>query len=175
MAPSGRKRRNNYYCPMPRKPRVYRNKRYLKPDPKFGNLLLSKFINHLMYDGKKSVAQQAVYEALELVSAKTKNDPLMVFDSAIRNVAPVLEVKARRIGGANYQVAIEVRGERKEALAIRWIREAARSRPGKGFAEKLAAELVDASNKEGNAMKKRADVHRMAESNRAFSHFSSGS
>ena len=156
---------------MPRRKRVYKNKKYLRPDPKFGNLLLSKFINHLMIDGKKSVAQRVVYDALEKVSEKTKNDPLVVFDTAIRNVSPALEVKARRIGGANYQVAIEVRGDRKETLAMRWLLDAARSRSGHTIAEKLAAEIIDASNKEGGAMKKREDVHRMAESNRAFSHF----
>jgi small subunit ribosomal protein S7 len=156
---------------MPRKKRVYKNKRYLKPDPKFGNLALSKFINQLMYDGKKSTIQKVVYEALELISEETKNDPLMVFDSALRNVAPVLEVKARRIGGANYQIAQEVRPERRDTLAMRWLRDAARARKGKSMAQKLAAELIDASRKEGGAIKKREDVHRMAEANRAFSHF----
>lgn len=156
---------------MPRKKRIYKNKRYLKPDPKFGNLMLSRFINQIMLDGKKSTAQRVIYEALEIVSEKTKNDPLEVFDAALRNVAPVLEVKARRIGGANYQIAQEVRGDRRETLAMRWIREAARSRSGHSMAEKLAAELVDAYHKEGGAMKKRGDTHRMAEANRAFSHF----
>jgi small subunit ribosomal protein S7 len=156
---------------MPRRKRVYKNKKFLKPDPKFGNLLLSKFINHLMLDGKKSVAENVVYDAFEIVSEKTKNDPMMVFDTAIRNVAPVLEVKARRVGGANYQVAIEVRGDRKETLAMRWIRDAARGRSGHSMAEKLANEIMDASTKQGGAMKKREDTHRMAESNRAFSHF----
>lgn len=157
---------------MPRKKRVYKNRRYLKPDPKFGNLALSKFINHIMRKGKKSVAQRIVYEALEIISGQTKDDPLAVFDVAIRNVAPALEVKGRRVGGANYQIAQEVRGERRETLAMRWLREAAQSRSGKSMAEKLAAELIEAAKKEGGAMKKRADVHRMAESNRAFSHFS---
>lgn len=156
---------------MPRRKRVYKNKKYLKPDPKFGNLVLSRFINQIMKDGKKSTAQRIVYGALDLVSEQTKNDPLAIFDTAMRNVAPVLEVKARRIGGANFQVAIEVRGDRKETLAMRWLRDAARARKGRGMAEKLAAELVDASHKEGGAIKKREDVHRMAESNRAFSHF----
>ncbi len=156
---------------MPRKKRVYRNKRYLKPDPKHGNLTLSKFINYIMRDGKKGVAQNVVYGALEIISVKTKNDPLTVFDSAMRNVAPVLEVKARRVGGANYQIAQEVRPERRETLAMRWIRDAARVRSGKSMAEKLAGELIDASNREGGAIKKREDVHRMAEANRAFSHF----
>lgn len=157
---------------MPRKPRVYKNKKFLKPDPKFGNLALSKFINSLMVDGKKSTIQKVVYAALDIISEKTKNDPLMIFDTAMRNVAPVLEVKARRVGGANYQMAIEVRGDRKETLAMRWLRDASRGRGGKTMAEKLANELIDASKKEGGAMKKREEVHRMAEANRAFSHFS---
>jgi small subunit ribosomal protein S7 len=156
---------------MPRKKRVYKNKRFLKPDPKFGNLMLSKFINQIMERGKKSTAQRIVYDALDLISTETKNDPLLVFDTAIRNVAPVLEVKARRVGGANYQIAIEVRSDRRETLAMRWIREATRNRKGAGMARKLADELVAASKKEGTAMKKREDVHRMAEANRAFSHF----
>lgn len=156
---------------MPRKKRVYKNKRYLKPDPKFQNLALSRFINYMMIDGKKSTAQRVVYGALEAVSEKTKNDPLLVFDSALRNVAPVLEVKARRVGGANYQIAQEVRPARRETLAMRWIRDASRARSGKSMMEKLAGELIDASNKEGGAIKKREDVHKMAEANRAFSHF----
>jgi small subunit ribosomal protein S7 len=156
---------------VPRKKRVYRNKRYLKPDPKFGNVALSKFINYIMVDGKKSIAQKLVYAALEVISEKTKNDPLSVFDSAMRNVAPVLEVRARRVGGANYQIAQEVRPERRDMLAMRWIRESARARSGKTMAEKLAAELIDAAEKEGGAIKKREDMHRMAEANRAFSHF----
>lgn len=156
---------------MPRKKRVYKNKRYLKPDPKFGNLQLSKFINQMMIDGKKSTAQRVIYDALDLISEQTKNDPLTIFDTALRNVAPVLEVKARRVGGANYQIAIEVRGDRRETLAMRWLKQAARERKGRAMAEKLAAELIAASKKEGNAMKRREDVHRMAEANRAFSHF----
>src|SRR5689334_11434961 len=125
---------------MPRKKRVYKNKRYLKPDPKLGNLALAKFINQMMRDGKKSTAQKIVYGAMDLVSEKTKNDPLMVFDTALRNVSPVLEVKARRVGGANYQIAQEVRPERRDTLAMRWLRDAARSRNGHSTAEKLAAE-----------------------------------
>ena len=156
---------------MPRRKRVYRNKKFLQPDPKFGNMILSKFINHVMRDGKKSVAQRVVYRALEMVSEKTKNDPMVVFDTAIRNVSPMLAVKARRVGGANYQMAIEVRGDRREALAMRWIRDAARARGGHTMAEKLAAEIMDASEKQGGAIKKREDTHRMAEANRAFSHF----
>lgn len=156
---------------MPRKKRVYKNKRFLKADPKFGNLMLSRFINYIMYDGKKSTAQTVMYDALDIVSEQTKNDPLVVFDTAIRNVTPILEVKARRVGGANYQIAQEVSSARRDMLAMRWLRDAARSRGGKTMAEKLAAELIDASNKEGGAMKKREDVHKMAEANRAFSHF----
>lgn len=156
---------------MPRKKRVYKNKKYLQPDPKFGNVALSKFINYIMYDGKKSVAQRIMYDALELISEQTKNDPLMVFDTALRNVAPVLEVKARRVGGANYQIAQEVRPARRDTLSMRWLRDASRARGGKSMSEKLAAELIDASQKQGGAMKKREDMHRMAEANRAFSHF----
>lgn len=156
---------------MPRKKRVYKNKKYLKPDPKFGNMALSKFINYMMYDGKKSVAQRIIYDALEIISDTTKNDPLMVFDTALKNVAPVLEVKAKRVGGANYQIAQEVRPSRRDTLSMRWLRDAARSRGGRSMAEKLAAELVEASQKTGGAMKKREDMHRMAEANRAFSHF----
>lgn len=156
---------------MPRKKRVYKNRRYLKPDPKFGNLMLAKFVNNIMRDGKKSTARKIIYDALEIISEKTKNDPLIVFDAAVRNVVPVLEVKGRRIGGANYQIAQEVRGERGETLAMRWLREATCKKKGKRMAEKLAEELMDASKKEGGAMKKREEVHRMAEANRAFSHF----
>jgi len=157
---------------MPRKKRVYKNKEHLKPDPRYGNLMLSKFINYIMFDGKKSTAQRVMYDALQKVSDETKNDPLTVFDTAMRNVMPVLEVKARRVGGANYQIAQEVRPERRETLAMRWLRDAARARSGKSMAEKLSSELVEAARKEGGAMRKREDMHRMAESNRAFSHFS---
>ncbi len=156
---------------MPRKKRVYKNKKYLKPDPKFGNMALSKFINYMMYDGKKSVSQRIIYDALDIISDTTKNDPLVIFDTALKNVAPVLEVKARRVGGANYQIAQEVRPARRDTLSMRWLRDAARGRGGKSMSEKLAAELIDASQKQGGAMKKRADMHRMAEANRAFSHF----
>lgn len=156
---------------MPRKKRVYKNKRYLRPDPKFGSLQLAKFINQVMRDGKKSTAQKIVYDAFDHISTEAKADPFALFETAMRNVTPLLEVKARRVGGANYQIAIEVRGDRKEALAMRWLRDAARERKGQSMAEKLAAELMAAAKKEGGAMKKRADVHRMAEANRAFSHF----
>lgn len=147
-------------------------RRDIAPDPKFGNVVLAKFINHLMRRGKKTVAQSVLYDAFDAISEKTKQDPLQIFDAALRNVTPVLEVKPRRIGGANYQIAIEVRPARRQTLAMRWILEAARSQKGKPMAERLASELVAASKKEGAAMKKREDVHRMAEANRAFSHFS---
>lgn len=147
-------------------------RRDIAPDPKFGNVVLAKFINHLMRQGKKTVAQSVLYDAFDVISEKTKQDPLQIFDAALRNVTPVLEVKPRRIGGANYQIAIEVRPARRQTLAMRWILEAARSQKGKPMAERLASELVAASKKEGAAMKKREDVHRMAEANRAFSHFS---
>ena len=156
---------------MPRKKRVYKNKKYHRPDPKFGNLTLSKFINQIMRDGKKSVAQRIMYDALDIMSEKTKDDPIVLFDTALRNVMPALEVKGKRIGGANFQIAQEVRGDRGETLAMRWLHEAASKKKGKRMAEKLAEELLDATKKEGGAMKKREDVHRMAEANRAFSHF----
>jgi small subunit ribosomal protein S7 len=156
---------------MPRKKRVYKNKKFLKPDPKFGNIMLSRFINHIMLDGKKSVAQRIMYDALDIVSENTKDDSIVVLDTAVKNVTPVLEVKGKRIGGANYQIAQEVRGERGETLAFRWLREAARSRKGGTMAKRLADEIMAAAKKEGEAMRKREEVHRMAEANRAFSHF----
>jgi small subunit ribosomal protein S7 len=134
-------------------------------------VLIARFINQVMRRGKKTVARSVVYKAFDLISERMKQDPLTIFDTAIRNVSPVLEVKARRIGGANYQIAVEVRSERRTTLAMRWIIEAARRRSGTSMAENLAAELVEASRKEGGAMKKREDVHRMAEANRAFSHY----
>ncbi len=154
---------------MPRRKKQY--KKLILPDYKFGNILVSKFINQVMRRGKKSVAQRVVYRALDSVSAKTKQNPLDIFDQAIRNVSPILEVKAKRIGGANYQIPIEVRGERKITLALRWIIQAAKERAGKNMAEKLAGEILDAAKKQGGAIKKREDVHRMAEANKAFIHF----
>jgi len=146
-------------------------KREIIPDPKYNDLRLAKFINNLMQDGKKSIAQKLVYDALDIVKNKTKSDnPLEVFNKAIENVSPILEVKSRRVGGANYQVPYEVRGERKEALAIRWIIEVANKKKGKSMSEKLAQEFMDASKNEGDAMKKRENVHRMAEGNKAFAH-----
>lgn len=152
-----------------RKPVVVR--RTIVPDPKFGNVVIAKFVNQLMRRGKKSVAQRILYDAFDVISAKTKQDPLQIFDTALKNVSPVLEVKSRRIGGANYQIAIEVRPERRQTLAMRWLLLAARGRKGAAMTVKLADELIAASKKEGGAMKKREDVHRMAEANRAFSHF----
>jgi small subunit ribosomal protein S7 len=146
-------------------------KRIIKADGKFNRLDLAKLINRLMERGKKSVAQGILYDAFDIISAKTKRDPLEVYDQAIRNVGPSLELKGRRIGGANYQVPILVVGERKTILAHQWIINAARSKKGKPMAMKLAEELIAAANNEGDAMKKKEDVQRMAEANKAFAHF----
>ncbi len=146
-------------------------RRWINPDPKFGSLQVARFSNILMERGKKSTAQKIIYGAFDDIKAKTKQDPLEVFDKAIRNVGPLLEVKGRRIGGANYQIPHEVHGHRRETLAFRWIIEAARGRRGKSMRQALATELIDASRKEGGAMKKRAQVHKMAEANKAFAHF----
>lgn len=146
-------------------------KRKIAVDPKFSSTVIAKFINHLMRRGKKSTAQRVLYHAFELISEKTKKDPLEIFDLALKNVSPVVEVKSRRIGGANYQIPVEVRGDRRMALTFRWIIGAAREKKGKEMAEKLAEELIAASQKTGTAMAKREDVHRMAEANRAFAHF----
>ncbi|MFH1597462.1 MAG: 30S ribosomal protein S7 [Patescibacteria group bacterium] len=146
-------------------------KRKIQEDYKFGSPLVAKFINQLMKGGKKSVAQKVLYSAMEQISAKTKQDPLDVLDKALKNISPQLEVKSRRIGGAHYQIPIEVRGERRTTLAMRWLIGAAKSRQGKPMGEKLALELIDASNKLGEAHKKMEDVQRMAEANRAFAHF----
>jgi len=147
-------------------------KKIIQPDFKYNSILVSKFINYLMTGGKKSAAQKVFYNALEILKEKKKGqDPLEIFDKAIKNVSPILEVKSRRIGGANYQVPREVRGERKISLAFRWLIKAARTRRGKTMAEKLAEELVDASQNIGAAIKKKQDTHRMAEANKAFAHF----
>ncbi|MDP2684089.1 MAG: 30S ribosomal protein S7 [bacterium] len=146
-------------------------KRKIEPDPKFDNEVIAKIINLIMMRGQKTTSQSIVYGALELIKEKTKSDPIKVFELAMKNVSPVLEVKSRRIGGANYQVPIEVKGDRKAALAMRWIINAARAKKGKSMKIKLSQELIDASQKQGEAMKKREDVHRMAEANRAFAHF----
>jgi len=154
---------------MPR--RKYRKPEEISPDPVYGSKLVAKFINNIMRNGKKSVAQGVFYDALEIVEKGTKEEPIAVFEKAMQNVMPALEVKSRRIGGATYQVPIEVRPERKYALAMRWIINFARARKGRPFAERLAGELIDAANNTGAAVKRREDMLRMAESNRAFSQF----
>jgi small subunit ribosomal protein S7 len=146
-------------------------KRQVLPDPKFGNLVLTKFMNAVMYDGKKSQAETIVYGALDIVAAKSKQDALDIFRTALDNVMPSVEVRSRRVGGATYQVPVEVRMERRQALGLRWIITAARGRNDKTMVDKLSSELLDASNNRGNAVKKREDTHKMAEANRAFSHY----
>ena len=141
------------------------------PDPKFGNLVVSKFMNSIMYEGKKSVAEAIVYGAFDIIEGKTKSNPVGVFQQALDNVMPAIEVRSRRVGGATYQVPVEVRTDRRQALGIRWIIAAARDRNEKTMVDRLSAELLDASNNRGNAVKKREDTHRMAEANRAFSHY----
>jgi small subunit ribosomal protein S7 len=154
---------------MPRRREV--PKREVLPDPKFGNQGLSKFVNVLMTSGKKSVAERILYGALEQVGKKTGKDAIEVFNLALNNAKPQVEVKSRRVGGANYQVPVEVRPARREALSMRWLREAARKRGEKSMGMRLAGELIDASEGRGGAVKKREEVHRMAEANKAFSHF----
>jgi small subunit ribosomal protein S7 len=146
-------------------------KREILPDPKFGNVVITKFMNSIMYEGKKSVAESIVYGALEVIEGKTKQNPIGVFEQALDNVMPSVEVRSRRVGGATYQVPVEVRHDRRQALGIRWIISASRDRNEKTMIERLSAELLDASNNRGNAVKKREDTHRMAEANRAFSHY----
>lgn len=146
-------------------------KREVLPDPKFGSKTLAKFMNHVMVDGKKSVAERIVYGALDVVSEKTPGDPLETFEKALDAIAPMVEVKSRRVGGATYQVPVEVRAERRHALAMRWLVEHSRKRGEKSMALRLAGEISDASEGKGSAVKKREDVHRMAEANRAFSHY----
>ncbi|MFA6553234.1 MAG: 30S ribosomal protein S7 [Patescibacteria group bacterium] len=146
-------------------------KRVIAGDAKYDNVVLAKFINSIMRKGKKITAQQVVYGALDIIGRETKQEPLKVFEQAIGNVAPIIEVKSRRVGGANYQIPIEVRGDRRLALAFRWIIGASTAKKGKPMSFKLARELMDAAQKQGDAMKKREDVHRMAEANRAFAHF----
>ena len=145
--------------------------RDILPDPKFGNQTLAKFINVMMYDGKKSVAERIVYGALDQVADKTKEDPLEIFTRALDNVRPVVEVKSRRVGGATYQVPVEVRPSRRTALAMRWLVDAARRRGEKSMGIRLANELMEAADNRGSAVKKREDTHRMAEANKAFSHY----
>ncbi|EJP27087.1 30S ribosomal protein S7 [Haemophilus sputorum] len=154
---------------MPRRRRI--EPRKILPDPKFGSELLAKFINVLMVDGKKSTAEAIVYGALETLSQRTGKDALEAFDAALENVRPTVEVKSRRVGGSTYQVPVEVRPTRRNALAMRWVIEAARKRGDKSMALRLANELTDAADNKGSAVKKREDVHRMAEANKAFAHF----
>ena len=146
--------------------------REILPDPKYGNVVIAKFINHVMRKGKKATAEKVVYRTFDILEKKLSQDPLAVFELAIKNVGPTVEVKSRRIGGATYQVPREVRGERKFALACRWILDAARSKKGKPMHEKLAEELIGATKNEGSAIKKKLDTHRMADANKAFAHFS---
>jgi len=146
-------------------------KREVLPDPKFGSPLLAKFVNHVMESGKKSVAERIVYGALDIVKEKLNKDPLEIFEQAMENIAPMVEVKARRVGGATYQVPVEVRPSRRNALAMRWIVEYSRKRGEKSMRQRLAGEMIDASQGKGAAVKKREDVHRMAEANKAFSHY----
>ena len=146
-------------------------KRIFYPDAKFQSLVLSKFINFIMYDGKKAVAEKIVYNALDQIKSKTKEDPIKIFNDAVNNIRPNLEVRSRRVGGATYQVPQEVKTKRSQTLALRWLLEAARKRKNKKMSEKLFNELMDASQKKGAAMKKREDTHRMAESNKAFAHY----
>ena len=154
---------------MPRRREV--PKRDILPDPKFGSVDVSKFVNAIMQSGKKSVAERIVYGASEQISTKSGKDPLEVFAAAMSNVKPMVEVKSRRVGGANYQVPVEVRPARRAALAMRWLRETARKRSEKTMGLRLAAELLEAAENRGGAVKKRDEVHRMAEANKAFSHF----
>jgi small subunit ribosomal protein S7 len=146
-------------------------KREINPDPKFGDLIVTKFMNAVMYDGKKSVAETIVYGALDQVQDKTKQEPVTVFHQALENVAPHVEVRSRRVGGATYQVPVDVRPERRQALAIRWLITAARNRNETTMVERLSGELMDAANNRGTAVKKREDTHKMAEANRAFAHY----
>jgi small subunit ribosomal protein S7 len=154
---------------MPRKGPI--PKREILPDPKYGNLKLAKFVNNLMERGKKSTAEKIIYSALEEISTKAKRDPLEVFEEALDNVGPHVEVKSRRVGGATYQVPLEVKSGRKLALAMRWIVTSAKKRSEKKMSTKLANELLEASDGKGEAVKKRQDTHKMAEANKAFSHF----
>jgi len=150
--------------------RAYK-KHKIAPDRIYNDVVISQFINKVMEQGKKTIAQKIVYGAFDIIKEKTKKEPLEVFRQAIENASPLLEVKSKRVGGATYQVPIEVRGDRRLALAIRWILLGARSKKGKPMAERLSQELIDASNNEGSALKKKNDTHRMAEANKAFAHF----
>lgn len=162
----------NFYISEAHMPRRKRNyKKNIKPDSRFGSVLVSKVINSVMERGKKTAAERIVYTSFDIIHEKTKKGGLNVFEQAIKNVSPVVELKSRRVGGANYQIPIPVLGERRTTLAIRWIKTATQAKKGRSMAEKLAEELIDASNNTGSAIKKKDDVRRMAEANKAFAHF----
>ena len=152
-------------------PRGQYKKHPITPDPVYNSVVVSKFINKIMKGGKKIAARKIVYGAFDIIKEKTKKDPIELFEQALKNASPLLEVKSKRVGGATYQVPIEVKGERRLTLAFRWIIGAARGKKGKPMAEKLSSELIDAANETGIAIKKKSDTHRMAEANRAFAHF----
>lgn len=154
---------------MPRRQRITR--RVLLPDPRYNNRVVAKFINSLMIGGKKSLAERIMYGALDSVESRVHRPGIEVFEQAMRNATPILEVKPRRVGGSTYQVPVEIRGDRRQALAMRWLINSARSRSGKSMVEKLAAEIMDASNNTGNTVRRREETHRMAESNKAYSHY----
>ena len=151
--------------------RKKKENRHIAPDSKYNDMTVARFINYIMERGKKTVATKVVYDSFEVIKEKTKKDPLDVFNDALNKISPLLEVKSKRVGGATYQVPMEVRGDRRQALAFRWLISAAKSRKGMPMHKKLATELMDAANETGNAIKRKEDVHRMAESNRAFAHF----
>ena len=146
-------------------------KKNVVPDPKFNSTIIPKLINNIMYDGKRGVAAKIVYDAIDKIKTKTKDEPINIFNEAINNIKPTVEVRSRRVGGATYQVPVEVKTKRAQALALRWIKDATRNRKNKTMSEKLYAELLDAAQNKGAAIKKREDTHRMAESNKAFAHF----
>ena len=146
-------------------------KKLVVPDPKFNSTIIPKLINNIMYDGKKGIAEKIVYEAIEKIKTKTKEDPIIIFNEAINNIRPTVEVRSRRVGGATYQVPVEVKTKRAQALAIRWLVGASRKRKDKHMADKMFNEIYDAYEKKGSAFKKKEDVHKMAESNKAFAHF----
>jgi small subunit ribosomal protein S7 len=154
---------------MPRRQRISR--RVLLPDPRYNNRVVAKFINSLMRGGKKSLAERIMYKALEAVEGRARRPGVEVFEQAMRNATPVIEVKPRRVGGATYQVPVEIRGDRRQALAIRWLIRSARARSGRSMVEKLAAELLDAANNTGATIRRREEAHRMAEANKAYSHY----
>ena len=146
-------------------------KKDIVPDPKFNSTIIPKLINNLMYDGKRGIASKIVYDAIEKIKTKSKDEPINIFNEAINNIKPTVEVRSRRVGGATYQVPVEVKSKRAQALALRWIMDATRKRKNKTMADKLYAEIMDASQNKGSAIKKREDTHKMAESNKAFAHF----